>query len=187
MGKLLGQVCYLSGSMEKAIDGGVQWRQRITPRLQSMGIGVIDPTNKPTGFTCNESELRRIANEAKNCGDYKTVREMYKNIVHEDLRYTDLSNFMIVHLDMDMNLCGTMDEIFMHANQQKPVIIVCEKGLNHIPNWLFGRLKHELFFSSFYEMFEYLERLNNGLEPDLDRWVFLDYSKVYGELNLGVV
>ena len=181
MGRLKGHTVYLSGSMERSPDGGVQWRQRIKTRLQAMGIGVIDPTDKPDGQALDEAEMRKEANLAKSNGDYGKVRTMYKKIVHEDLRYTDIASFAIVNLDMDMHLCGTLDEVFMAANQQKPVIIVCEKGMNHIPNWLYGRLLHELFFTSFEDALQYLERLDNGLEPDLDRWVFIDYKKVFGE------
>lgn len=181
MGKLRGHTVYVSGSIERAIDGGVGWRRQIKPRLQAMGIGVIDPTDKPDGSNVDEAEMRNIANKAKAEGDYNKVRDMYKKIVHEDLRYTDLASFLIVNVDMDNHLCGSIDEAFMAANQQKPVIIVCEKGMEHIPNWMYGRLQHELFFTSFDDMFAYLERLDAGLEPDLDRWVFIDYKKVFGQ------
>lgn len=181
MGKLQGKIVYCSGPMEKAADGGIGWRRKIKPRLQAMGIGVIDPTDKPGEKHVDETNLRNMANNAKNNGDYDTVKKMYKQIVHEDLRYTDLASFLIVNIDMDQHLCGTLDEVFMAANQQKPVIVVCEKGMCHIPNWLYGRLSHELFFTSFDKMFEYLERLDDGDEPDLDKWVFIDYKKIFGE------
>lgn len=180
MGKLKGQICYLSGSMESAADGGVEWRRLIAPKLQSLGIGVIDPTNKPEDGNTESMETRAVINKSKAEGQYDKVKETYKELVHVDLRYTDLASFLIVYLDLSQILCGSYDELFMAANQQKPVVIVCPQGKGCIPNWLFGRLKHELFFSTFDEAMVYLERLNDGLEPSLDRWVFLNYDKVFG-------
>ena len=46
MNKLKHTVCYLCGAMDRVADGGVTWRKAITPELNRLGVGVLDPCNK---------------------------------------------------------------------------------------------------------------------------------------------
>ena len=48
MNKLKNTICYLCGPMDRVDDGGVVWRSAITPLLKEMGVGVLDPCDKPT-------------------------------------------------------------------------------------------------------------------------------------------
>ena len=48
--RLKGTMCYLCGAMDRVPDGGEGWRRMISPVLRDMGIGVLDPCNKPTDF-----------------------------------------------------------------------------------------------------------------------------------------
>ena len=41
--RLKGMTAYLCGAMDRVEDGGVKWRQYITPKLQELGVGVLDP------------------------------------------------------------------------------------------------------------------------------------------------
>ena len=46
-GKLTNHRAYLAGPIDHADDDGVVWRQKITPLLESLGVMVLDPTDKP--------------------------------------------------------------------------------------------------------------------------------------------
>ena len=43
MSRLKGMTAYLCGAMDRVEDGGVKWRNYITPKLQELGVGVLDP------------------------------------------------------------------------------------------------------------------------------------------------
>jgi hypothetical protein len=49
---------YLVGAMDRVHDGGVTWRQELTPILKQIGIKVIDPCKKPI-ITVREDEETR--------------------------------------------------------------------------------------------------------------------------------
>lgn len=183
MNRLKGQITYLSSPMEHAPDGGVIWRKLVTPKFHSMSIGVIDPCDKPFLSVLNEDKsMREEVAILKREGKFQEVRKIYKKIVSEDLRSTDLAMFLTVNLNMKHKPIGTLDEVFMASNQRKPVLLVCEDGKENIPNWLFGRLNPDLFFSSFDEMFTFLRRVDSG-EITPKGWLFFDYKKIFGFAN----
>ena len=45
--KLNGTRTYLVGGMEMCKDNGVGWRDMITPKLQQLGVVVLNPCKKP--------------------------------------------------------------------------------------------------------------------------------------------
>ena len=47
MGKLYGSKTYLVGAMDRVLDGGVEWREKLTPRLHNLGVIVYNPCDKP--------------------------------------------------------------------------------------------------------------------------------------------
>lgn len=180
MNKLKGQIVYLSGGIDRVKDCGVSWRKKWTPVLHSLGLGVIDPTDKPSSDIPEDIATRERMRVYKSEGKYDEVANWVKQLVAIDLFYVDKSDIVITYLDMNEFPCGTFDEIFMAAGQQKPVIIVCPDGKGGIPNWLFGRLKHKLFFNNFEEMVEYLKRADAGLETELNKRSGFDYNKIFG-------
>lgn len=188
MGRLKGQVVYLSGAMDNpASNGGADWREKITPFLHELGMGVFNPCDKPimdTKFP-ETSEMRELINHYKKNGQYDKVTEYYKQVVHEDLRAVDNCHAVLVYLDIHQFPCGTYNEIYLAAEQKKPIMVVCPYGKSEVPNWLFGRIKHELFFSSFDECKDYLVSLDSGrIDDTLGRWVFFDCNKMFGLNNI---
>jgi len=177
---LKGQIVYLCGSIDRVKDCGVSWRKKWTPVLRSLGLGVIDPTDKPSSDIPEDIATRERMRVYKSEGKYDEVANWVKQLVAIDLFYVDKSDILITYLDIDEHPCGTYNEIFLAAEQQKPVIIVCPHGKSNVPNWLFGRLKHKLFFGNFEEMIEYLKRADAGLEPELIKRSGFDYNKIFG-------
>ena len=62
MNRLKGTLCYLCGPMDRVVDGGVGWRKTMTPILKDIGIGVLDPSDKPTTFAQEDSNFREQIN-----------------------------------------------------------------------------------------------------------------------------
>ena len=47
MNNLKNMRTYLAGAMDRVPDGGIGWRNAITPMLQELSVSVINPCDKP--------------------------------------------------------------------------------------------------------------------------------------------
>lgn len=180
MNRLNKSCCYISGGMDRVPDGGVQWRSWITPKLQEMGIGVLNPCDKPIDFAHETHDFRERISLLKEEGKYEQVRELMKPVCAVDLRLVDIAHFIILKLDVDIHLAGSYHEIVVAIGQKKPVLVMCEKGIHNIPNWWFGVIPYQMFFDNWDNLFEYLKQVDNGEAEHLNRWRFLNWEKVYG-------
>lgn len=175
MNRLKNSITYLAGSIDCCPNLGADWREYITPHLQELGVKVINPLNKPiVGFNFEgDMECRLGRKQWKTDGEYDRLSNYMKKIRSDDLRCVDKSDFLIVYLDMNIIFAGTSEEISLANRQKKPILIVCKQGKEHIPDWFYGMIPHELFFSTFDECIEYLNHINCDLDiDDLNRWVF---------------
>lgn len=170
---------YLAGAMDRVPDGGVQWREQITPWLNSRGIAVFNPVDKPCDIGREDAERRRIRHEAKMRGDYSILLED-KVVRSVDLRLVDISDFTIVNLDMESHPCGTYEESFWANREKKPVIWRVEQGKNHAPDWLWWTFPHEMIFSTWGEVKSYIDHIAFSSIEKVDRmkrWMFFDLEK----------
>jgi hypothetical protein len=98
-----------------------------------------------------------------------------KEIVHMDLRMVDVSDFVIVYLDMDARPFGTVHELILSLNQRKPTLVVIEGGRVNASNWLFGIMDYNFMFDNFDELQVFLDQIDSGNTiGDLSRWVFFE-------------
>jgi hypothetical protein len=170
---LKGMRTYLIGAMDRVKDGGIQWRQRITPHLKQMNIKVLDPCDQPIHSTKEDEEARWWIDHYKETGQYNKIRNIYGSIRNADLRCVDVSDFLIAHIDLDVHACGTYEEIVTANRQKKPILIWCEQGKTKAPNWLFFMLDHEHIFGSMQEIIDYLQYINTVEDKvKLKRWFF---------------
>ena len=182
MNKLKNTVCYLCGGMDRVADGGIQWRRHITPALRSLGIGVLDPSDKPTDFGDESPNFREEMYRYKSTDNFDASRNSMRDIAAIDLRMVDIAHFVIMYMDIDTHLCGSYHEAFIAVQQKKPLLIVCEQGKQCIPNWMFGVMPHQHMFSSWEQLLGYLSKVNSGYDTEhYNRWRFFDFQKVYGE------
>jgi hypothetical protein len=159
--------------MDRVPDGGITWRKKVTPDLQSMGLAVIDPCNKPINGVIEDSETRHWIEYYKETGQYSKIKEKFGIIRNADLRCVDVSDFIIAYIDMDVHMCGSYEEISTANRQKKPVLVWCKQGKKSAPNWLFFMLPHEHIFSSLSEIMSYLESINTTDNiKNLKRWFF---------------
>jgi len=173
--RLKGQRVYLAGAMDRVHDRGATWRENITPFLNELNVTVFDPLKKPGNVGLENEETHKAKVALKKHYKYAELSEIMKTIRSVDLRLVDISDFLIVHLDIDTHPCGTLEEIFLANRQKKPIIVHIEQGKKHCPDWLFGALPHELFFDSWEHVIGYLYGVNSNMEIDtLQRWWFLN-------------
>lgn len=174
---LKGMRTYLVGAMDRVSDGGVTWRHNITPHLEEMNITVINPCSGNNIKHVSESlEIRHWIEYYKETRQFDKIKK-YSNIRSADLRCIDVSDFIIVYVDMDIHLCGSYEELFTANRQKKPVLVWCKQGKELAPNWLFFTLPHQHIFGSMSELLDYLHRINEMEDTSkLDRWFFFNFE-----------
>ena len=87
----------------------------------------------------------------------------------------DISDFLIVNLDLDTHPCGTYEEIFWANRQKKPIIIHTVQGKEHTPDWLFGTVPHQMIYSDWNDIYGYLEHINSSENINsYNRWYFFN-------------
>lgn len=173
--RLKQQRTYLAGAMDRVSDRGNGWRNEITPFLQNLGIIVYNPLKKPSTVGLEDDEVHSHKTFLKKSEKYNELSQVMKTIRSVDLRMVDISDFLIVNLDLDIHPCGTYEEIFWANRQKKPIIIHMVQGKQQTPDWLFGVIPHEMIFSSWFEIKEYITYIHTS--PNIltfNRWIFLN-------------
>ncbi len=172
--KLKNQRCYLAGAMDRVADRGATWRDNISPFLESLGIVVFNPLKKPSNIGKEDHNVASYKRHLKNHKKYDELSAIMKTIRAVDLRMVDISDFLIVNLDLDVHPCGTLEEIFWANRQKKPIIIHMEQGKQNAPDWLFGTIPHKFIFDSWKDIQQYLLDINTNKIDTIDRWCFFD-------------
>ncbi len=173
MNRLNNQRVYLAGAIDRVPDRGAGWREDITPFLKNKGVVVFNPLNKPTEVGAENESTHELKGKLKSEGRYEELSSMMKVIRSTDLRLVDISDFLVVNLDINTHPCGTLEEIFWANRQKKPILVHVEQGKQHAPDWLFGTIPHEMIFSSWEEIKEHLHQIDTS--PSIDtqgRWYF---------------
>ncbi|MHC4117578.1 MAG: hypothetical protein ACYSWO_08735 [Planctomycetota bacterium] len=168
---------YLCGAMDRVRDGGEEWRIKLQKDLADLGIIWMDPTHKPIEVGIEDAALRHEINEMKKIGMYDECVPPLKVIRAVDLRMVDIADFLIINLDIDVHACGTYEELFLANRQKKPCIIHVEQGKEATPNWLLATVPHELIFSTWEEVENYLRHIDkDSLIKHFNRWFFFSWE-----------
>lgn len=178
MNRLCNTRAYLCGAMDRAIDNGEGWRKDIIRNLQYLEVNWLDPTNKPIDIGKEDDASRAVRRKAKKEGDWATVSKEMKPIRCVDLRMVDVCDFVVCYIDVEIHACGTYEEIFLANRQKKPVLFVIEQGKGRVPDWLIGAFPDEYFFSSWEELYNYLEMVacDKTYTDDKGRWYFFNWT-----------
>jgi hypothetical protein len=168
---------YLCGAMDRVRDGGVGWRATIQDELADLEVLWLDPTNKPINLGIEDLENRKYRHKCKEDENWPAVRNDMRIIRSVDLRMVDISDFLIVNLDADVHACGTYEELFLANRQKKPIIVHVEQGKQACPDWLFGTIPHEMIFSTWPQVHEYLRHVaHDPVIEDFRRWYFFNFN-----------
>ena len=123
MNRLKNTRVYLCGAMDRVPDGGTAWRDEITPLLEGKGVIIINPCKKPIDVGIEDSVAREKIEKYKRDGDFDKIRPEFGVIRTVDLRCVDISDFIIVNIDINTHACGTYEEITVANRQKKPILI----------------------------------------------------------------
>ncbi len=182
--RLFGMRCYECGSMDRVPDGGIGWRQQLTPWLQKRGVVVLDPTNKPIDIGVEDIKGRAQREQMLIEGKFDELAKQIKKLRVVDLRMVDMADFLIVYIDSDVHACGTYEELFWANRLKNPVLVMAEGGKQKCPHWLFGVLPHQNIFGNWYTLKLYLNHIDKDDCVDTyNRWMFFDYNKMVPNIN----
>ena len=177
MERLKNQRVYLAGAMDRVADRGNGWRDSITPFLKELGIMVFNPIKKPTTLGQEDEVTHRYKIKLKSEKKYNELSSLMKTIRAVDLRLVDISDFLIVNLDLEVHPCGTYEEIFLANRQKKPIIIHIKQGKENAPDWLFGAIPHHMIFSCWDSVKDYLLYIDKSENvKTFNRWYFINQS-----------
>ena len=175
MNRLKNQRVYLAGAMDRVPDRGATWRDSITPFLEELGVVVFNPIRKPTEIGLEDHDTHMVKTKLKEKSRYDELSAMMKTIRAVDLRLVDMSDFLIVNLDLEIHPCGTYEELFWSNRSKKPILIHIEQGKQNMPDWLFGTIPHNWFFSDWQELKNYILHIHKDKNIDLqNRWKFFN-------------
>jgi len=168
---------YLCGSMDRSPDNGETWRKLIRHHLSDLGIQWLDPTRKPINIGVEDGKSRRLRREAKLGHDYETVTDEMTPIRKVDRRMVNISDFLIVNIDIEVHACGTYDEFSLANDQEKPVLVHVEQGKTECPDWLFACIPHEHIFDTWIDLRKYVRHVDSDEVVDsMGRWLFFDWT-----------
>jgi hypothetical protein len=183
MGKLDGACTYLSGAMEFVTDHGVAWRRKFISLSQAAGLKIdyIDPTEKPGGCEIKIGENKQHQLHLKEQGRWEELQNYVQQYRRFDLRFTDLSDFLVVGISPGVPQWGTSNEVYIAETQHKPMFFICEGRLKNLPNWLFALIeledkksgKHGNVFNTVEDVVQELCLYNDGTIPMSDEWVLV--------------
>jgi nucleoside 2-deoxyribosyltransferase len=171
--KLKNQRCYLAGAIDRVPDRGTQWRDFISPFLENLGVQVFNPLKKPTNIGAEDETVALYKKQLKKNKKYDELSQLMRTIRSVDLRMVDISDFLIVNLDIDTHPCGTLEEIFWANRQKKPILVHMVQGKINAPDWLFGTIPHNFIFDNWADLTEYLLNIDqNNISDSYKRWIF---------------
>ena len=106
--KLLSEsIVYLSGPIDKAKDLGRGWRKDFISKASHLEMQIIDPCNKPASFVHEVKGDVRTVTVMRNNKQWEELQQFVKQFRREDLRFTDVSDFLVVYIDPDVPSYGT--------------------------------------------------------------------------------
>ena len=192
--RLAGSIAYLAGPMDRIADRGVEWRLDMQEFLWANNIGVLNPCSKPINWGVEDEASRQWRHESLRQAEdmysrgleydanhiCEAVSDQMKCVVASDFRCVDKADFTILYIDTAVHMCGSYAEETTAALQRKPVIICCKQGRFKVPDWLWGACKHEMFFSTWEEVKDYISHVAYAEHVEhLKRWQFFDINKIY--------
>lgn len=168
--------------MDRVADRGSTWRDNISPFLNKLGVVIFNPLKKPYSIGKEDTEVAVHKHYLKSNAKYDELSKIMKTIRSVDLRLVDISDFLIVNLDLDVHPCGTLEEIFWANRQKKPILIHMEQGKNNAPDWLFGTIPHQMIFDTWQDLQDYLLRVDNQKDINtFNRWYFMENNNARTE------
>ena len=128
---------YLAGAIENDKEtGGAKWRDAITPALDESGVYVQDPVKTEALVTeMTVIEAQEKFNAWIGSGHYDKFAEKFEKVVQKDIRMVHRSDFLIVHLFLDISTVGTIHEMAEAWRLGKPIYLIWTDSKIKLSKW----------------------------------------------------
>lgn len=155
--------CYLVGPMQDAKDGGVRWRERITPKLNELGVTVLDPTVIEAQDYGSIEEAQKTLRNLISTGNWEAYDEKLDDIIRRDIDAVYRSTFIVAYYDPEVKMGGTLCELWESAYHRKiPVYVVCHSPKKDWNMWMLRTVRSTgIVFDSWVQLMDYLEEKYN--------------------------
>lgn len=173
MGLLNKTKTYLVGHMQYA--DGQEWRGLVKHRLETIGIQIFNPYDKPFIKDVDEgNSVRAKLQEKLHSEDYDYVQEKMREIRIFDLNLVDRSDFIIAHIIPKIASWGSAEELVTAVRCKKPVFLSVEGGKKACPQWIFGMFPHKYIYNNIDEVLDTIVKIDSGeISINNDRWRLL--------------
>ena len=167
----------MAGNLEYTSDAE-NWRDRMEASLTEMGVTVLSPIKPMFDFQEAETpEFRRELLEARSSGDFSYVKERMKPIIERDLRLIDLCDFCVINLEVCKPTFGTIHELVIAEQQQKPIFLIV-RNKRVTPLWILGLLDSKYIYESQDEVISTLRGIDQGvIQHNPKKWKLLSPDK----------
>jgi nucleoside 2-deoxyribosyltransferase len=166
---------YLAGNMEHT-DGAEGWREFVKNRLSPIGVNILSPIDtKFLGYPIESKEdIVRMKRERSE-GNLESVSDYMKSVIRKDLRLIDLSDFVIVNMEVLKPTFGTMHELVIAGQQKKPIFLSISEGKRECPLWILGLVNPKFIYNNVEEVVDTILKIDRGsIELNLERWRLLE-------------
>jgi hypothetical protein len=151
---------YLAGSIQDTKDGGTLWRDKLTPKLEALGITVLNPCksecNNELGadILASRDQLRKY----KRSGNFESFDEQMRKIIQDDLRQVTESNFLVVYWNNEYKHGGTVHEVAHAWNLHIPVYLVNYEPLTEMNDWILALVRQNgQIFENFGQLVDFIQ------------------------------
>ena len=98
---------------------------------------------------------------------------LFRSVIQKDLRLIDISDFIIVNLEIDKPTFGTMHELVVATQQKKPIFLSVNDK-KRTPLWLIGLVKPKYIYSGIGDVIRKIKDIDSDTcHMDSDKWRLL--------------
>jgi hypothetical protein len=181
MGLLSSTTCYLCGPVEAAQDAA-GWRNDIGAKLARMRVLCYDPLKKPK-WVGQKGLLPQadITNGILGRGPIPVQDAIDAQVLSRTvcLRLVSAADWVICRMPKTFTV-GTIEELHIAYQRGCPTFFICPDG---IPSaWLISMFAPsakdipDVFHETSDSLFEYLNKIDTGVDLDPLRWIFLAWT-----------
>lgn len=166
---------YLCGPMQDATDGGVRWREKLTPKLEELGIEVLDPTKIEAEEYGSVDEAHTEIKKYVASGNWDEWDKVLDSIILRDVEAVYKSDFIIGFYDVNMKMGGTLCEMWEASHHRKiPLYVVSRNAKRDWNIWMLRTVrKTGQVFDSWTQLMEFLIEKYGDKTKDKSFWAKL--------------
>lgn len=148
---------YLSGGMEYKKDLGKEWRDWLTERLEELRHDAINPVRLEVLEEDEDGPIQIRLTRLKNEGNLNEVRkQVRKYLFRKDMFAIQMADAILVYYcESARKGAGTLSESWEAFREGKPVYLISDFDIEHIPTWLIGETT--AIFADFDEFLGYVK------------------------------